>query len=43
MIAGFQTADGRRWGRPVDAVPAPGRALYVTDDTAGAVYRFTTG
>jgi glucose/arabinose dehydrogenase len=43
LIAGFQTADGNRWGRPVDAVAAPGGVLYVTDDTAGAVYRFTTG
>jgi glucose/arabinose dehydrogenase len=39
LISGFQLADGSRWGRPVDAVPGPGGALYVTDDTAGAVYR----
>jgi len=43
LVAGFQVAGGQRWGRPVDAVPGPGGALYVTDDTAGAVYRITTG
>jgi glucose/arabinose dehydrogenase len=26
-------------GRVADAVPGPDGALYVTDDTAGAVYR----
>ena len=40
MITGFQDAGGSRWGRPVDAVPGPGGALYVSDDTAGAIYRF---
>jgi glucose/arabinose dehydrogenase len=39
MITGFQNADGSRWGRPVDAVPGPDGALYVSDDTAGAIYR----
>ena len=43
LMAGFQVAGGQRWGRPVDAVPGPGGTLYVTDDTAGAVYRITTG
>ena len=42
LVSGFQLAGGQRWGRPVDAVPGPGGALYVTDDTAGAVYRITT-
>jgi glucose/arabinose dehydrogenase len=28
-----------RWGRPVDAVPGPDGALYVSDDTAEAIYR----
>ena len=40
LIGGFQNADGSRWGRPVDAVAGPDGALYVSDDTAGAVYRF---
>jgi glucose/arabinose dehydrogenase len=39
MIGGFENADGSYWGRPVDAVPGPDGALYVSDDTAGAVYR----
>jgi len=39
LITGFQLANGTRWGRPVDAVPGPDGALYITDDTAGAVYR----
>jgi glucose/arabinose dehydrogenase len=40
LISGFQNADGSRWGRPVDAVVGPDGALYVSDDTAGAIYRF---
>ena len=40
LITGFQNDDGSRWGRPVDAVPGPDGALYVSDDTANAIYRF---
>jgi glucose/arabinose dehydrogenase len=39
LVTGFQNANGSRWGRPVDAVPGPDGALYVSDDTAGAIYR----
>jgi glucose/arabinose dehydrogenase len=39
LVGGFQAADGSRWGRPADAVPGPDGALYVSDDTAGAIYR----
>jgi glucose/arabinose dehydrogenase len=39
LISGFQYPSGDRWGRTVDAVPGPDGALYVSDDTAGAVYR----
>jgi glucose/arabinose dehydrogenase len=39
IVSGFQLANGSRWGRAVDAVPGPGGALYVSDDTAGAIYR----
>jgi glucose/arabinose dehydrogenase len=39
LISGFENSDGSYWGRPVDAVPGPGGALYVSDDTAGAIYR----
>jgi glucose/arabinose dehydrogenase len=40
LISGFQDANGARWGRPVDAVAGPDGGLYVSDDTAGAIYRF---
>lgn len=39
LAGGFETAGGSFWGRPVDAVPGPDGALYVSDDAAGAVYR----
>jgi glucose/arabinose dehydrogenase len=39
LLTGFQNKDGKRWGRPVMAVRGPDRALYVSDDLAGAVYR----
>jgi glucose/arabinose dehydrogenase len=39
LVTGFQNPDGSRWGRAVDAVAGPDGALYVSDDTAGAVYR----
>jgi glucose/arabinose dehydrogenase len=39
MIEGFQEPSGSRWGRAVDAIAGPDGSLYVTDDTAGAVYR----
>ncbi|RSM53707.1 gluconolaconase [Actinoplanes sp. ATCC 53533] len=41
LLTGFQNKDGSRWGRPVMAVQGPDRALYVSDDLAGAVYRVT--
>jgi glucose/arabinose dehydrogenase len=41
LVAGFQNSDGSRWGRPVDAVAGPDGSLYVSDDTAGAIYRLT--
>jgi glucose/arabinose dehydrogenase len=41
LITGFQNDDGSRWGRPVDAIPGPDGALYVSDDTANAIYRFS--
>ncbi len=39
LVTGFQSTDGRRWGRPVMAVQGPDKALYVSDDLADAVYR----
>lgn len=41
LVSGFQDPDGERWGRPVDVVPAPEGSLFVSDDTAGAVYKLT--
>ena len=41
LVGGFELPNGSYWGRPADAVPGPDGALYVTDDTAGAIYRLT--
>jgi glucose/arabinose dehydrogenase len=41
LLTGFQAADGSRWGRPVMAVQGPDKAIYVSDDAAGAIYRVT--
>jgi glucose/arabinose dehydrogenase len=41
LVTGFQNEAGERWGRPVDVVPGPEGALFVSDDTAGAVYKLT--
>jgi glucose/arabinose dehydrogenase len=41
MVSGFQDANGERWGRPVDVVPGPEGALFVSDDNAGAIYKLT--
>lgn len=39
LVGGFQDANGERWGRPVDVVAGPQGALFVSDDTAGAIYK----
>jgi glucose/arabinose dehydrogenase len=39
LVGGFENPDHSYWGRPVDAVPGPDGALYVSDDTASAIYR----
>jgi glucose/arabinose dehydrogenase len=39
LISGFENANQTYWGRPVDAVPGPDGALYVSDATTGAIYR----
>ncbi|HTT95445.1 MAG TPA: hypothetical protein VMF55_12285 [Solirubrobacterales bacterium] len=41
LVGGFQEANGERWGRPVDAVAGPEGSLFVSDDTAGAIYKLT--
>ncbi|MGI5126665.1 PQQ-dependent sugar dehydrogenase [Pseudonocardia sp. CA-107938] len=39
LVGGFQGPDGKRWGRPVSATVGPDGAIYITDDSAPAVYR----
>ena len=39
LVGGFESSGHSYWGRPVDAVPGPDGALYVSDDAAGAIYR----
>jgi glucose/arabinose dehydrogenase len=39
LVGGFENSDHSYWGRPVDAVPGPDGALYISDDSAGAIYR----
>jgi glucose/arabinose dehydrogenase len=41
LVSGFQDSGGERWGRPVDVVPGLEGALFVSDDTAGAIYKLT--
>ena len=41
LVGGFQEADGERWGCPVDVVPGPEGDLFVSDDTAGAIYKLS--
>jgi len=38
FVVGFEQA-GKVTGRPVDALPGPDDAVYVSDDYAGAIYR----
>lgn len=39
FVTGWQTADGRRWGRPVDVLVYKDGSVLVSDDAGGAVYR----
>jgi glucose/arabinose dehydrogenase len=41
FITGWQSADGRRWGRPVDVIVAADGAVLVSDDASGSIYRVT--
>jgi glucose/arabinose dehydrogenase len=41
LVGGFELPSGSYWGRPADAVPGPDGALYVSHDSAGAIYRLT--
>ena len=39
FLTGFLTADGKPWGRPVGVVTGKDGSLYVTDDTAAAIWK----
>ena len=39
FLTGFQGADGRRWGRPVDILVLGDGSVLVSDDDAGMIYR----
>ena len=39
FISGWLTADGKKTGRPVDIKIFPGGTIFITDDSAGVVYR----
>jgi glucose/arabinose dehydrogenase len=39
FITGWQDANGRRWGRPVDIVVAHDGSVLVSDDASGSIYR----
>ena len=39
FLTGFVTADGKPWGRPVGVVTGKDGSLYVTDDTAAAIWK----
>ena len=41
LVDGWLNEDGTRWGRPVDLLQMPDGSLLVSDDEAGAVYRFS--
>ncbi|MFN8581301.1 MAG: PQQ-dependent sugar dehydrogenase [Gemmatimonadaceae bacterium] len=39
FITGWQDANGRRWGRPVDVLVAADGSVLISDDQAGTIYR----
>jgi glucose/arabinose dehydrogenase len=41
FLAGFVTADGNVWGRPVGVTVASDGALLVTDDASGSIWRIS--
>jgi len=41
FLTGFLTPDGRPWGRPVGVVTGKDGSLYVTDETAAAIWKVT--
>lgn len=41
FITGWQQANGKRWGRPVDVIVAADGSVLVSDDESGTIYRVT--
>ncbi|MBA3672976.1 MAG: PQQ-dependent sugar dehydrogenase [Gemmatimonadaceae bacterium] len=41
FITGWQSSNGKRWGRPVDVLVAADGSVLVSDDSRGAIYRVT--
>lgn len=41
FLTGFLTPDGKPWGRPVGVVTGKDGSLYVTDETAAAIWKVT--
>jgi glucose/arabinose dehydrogenase len=39
FITGWQSPDGKRWGRPADVAVAADGSVLISDDAAGAIYR----
>jgi glucose/arabinose dehydrogenase len=39
FVTGWQDANGKRWGRPVDVVVASDGSVLISDDMTGAIYR----
>ncbi|MEJ7809620.1 MAG: PQQ-dependent sugar dehydrogenase [Gemmatimonadaceae bacterium] len=39
FVTGWQGADGRRWGRPVDVLVHKDGSVLISDDAGGAIYR----
>ncbi len=39
FATGWLAQSGRAWGRPTDVITSPDGSLFVSDDTAGVIYR----
>jgi glucose/arabinose dehydrogenase len=39
FATGWLREDGSNWGRPVDVITATDGSLFVSDDSAGVIYR----
>jgi glucose/arabinose dehydrogenase len=39
FVSGWQTADGNRWGRPVDVLVYKDGSVLISDDRGGAIFR----